>query len=208
VKLAGVPAHLKSGYFMNNPLSGLPVRILAISGSLRRTSSNTTLIHAAADVAPDGIEVRIYTRLAELPPFNPDDDGDRPPAAVAHFRSQIDATAALLICSPEYAHGVPGVLKNALDWLVGSGEIVGKPIALVNASPRAVHAQASLVETLRVMSADLVDEASITIPLSGRTLDRAGIAADGELCGAIRSALIALSRRAVSQTKSQPTPDI
>jgi NAD(P)H-dependent FMN reductase len=114
----------------------------------------------------------------------------------------------LLICSPEYAHGVPGVLKNALDWLVGSGEIVGKPIALVNASPRAVHAQASLVETLRVMSADLVDEASITIPLSGRTLDRAGIAADGELCGAIRSALIALSRRAVSQTKSQPTPDI
>ena len=64
---------------MNNPLSGPPLRILAISGSLRRTSSNTTLIHAAADVAPDGIEVRIYTRLAELPPFNPDDDGDRPP---------------------------------------------------------------------------------------------------------------------------------
>ena len=182
---------------MNNRPSGPSVRILAISGSLRRSSSNTALIHAAAEVAPDGFEVRVYTQLAELPPFNPDIDRDPAPAAVAQFRSELDASAALLICSPEYAHGVPGVLKNALDWIVGSGEIVGKPVALVNASPRAVHAQASLTETLRVMSADLVDEASIAVPLSGRNLDAAGIAADGELSEAIRSALIALGRRAV-----------
>ena len=69
----------------------------------------------------------------------------------------------------------------ALDWIVGSGEIVGKPVALVNTSPRATHAQASLAETLRVMSADLIEEASIAVPLGGRHLDAAGIVADAEL---------------------------
>jgi len=115
---------------------------------------------------------------------------------VAQFRLALQASAAVLISSPEYAHGVPGALKNALDWIVGSGEIVGKPVALVNASPRATHAHASLVETLRVMSADVVEDASITIPLSGRDLDTSGIVADPELSKAIRSALAALGRRA------------
>jgi chromate reductase len=75
------------------------------------------------------------------------------------------------------AHGVPGALKNALDWIVGSGEIAGKPVALVNASPRTTYAQASLAETLRVMSADLIEEASIAVPLGGRHLDATGIVA-------------------------------
>ena len=108
----------------------------------------------------------------------------------------------MLISSPEYAHGVPGALKNAFDWIVGSGEIVGKPVALVNASPRATHARASLAETLRVMSADLVEEASITVPLSGRDLDASEIVADLELSTAIRSALAALAR--VANTRRGP----
>src|SRR3954463_14085057 len=103
-----------------------PLRILAISGSLRRLSSNTALVSAATVLAPDDVEVRIYTQLAELPLFNPDLDGDHPPAAVAQFRSELDAAAAVMISSPEYAHGVPGALKNALDWIVGSGELIGK----------------------------------------------------------------------------------
>jgi chromate reductase, NAD(P)H dehydrogenase (quinone) len=138
------------------------------------------------------VEVRVYSQLAELPLFNPDLDGDQPPAVVVQFRQELEACAALLISSPEYAHGVPGALKNALDWIVGSGEIVGKPVALVNTSPRATHAQASLAETLRVMSADLIEEASIAVPLGGRHLDAAGIVADAELSRLIRRALAAL----------------
>jgi len=91
-------------------------------------SSNTALVHAAADLAPDGVEVRVYTRLAELPVFNPDLDGDQPPTVIAQFRLELQASAAVLISSPAYAHGVPGGLKNALDWIVGSGEIVGKRV--------------------------------------------------------------------------------
>jgi NAD(P)H-dependent FMN reductase len=175
-----------------------PLRVLAISGSLRRLSSNTALVHAIAALAPVGVEVRLYVQLAELPLFNPDLDGDQPPAAVAQFRSELDACAAVLISSPEYAHGVPGALKNALDWIVGSGELAGKPVALVNASPRATYAQASLSETLRVMSADLIDAASMTVPLDGRHLDAAGIVADAELSRVIRSVLTALARAASS----------
>lgn len=185
-----------------------PLRILAISGSLRRVSSNTALMHAAAALAPDGLEVRVYTHLAEIPPFNPDLDGEQPPAPVAEFRSELDASAAVLISSPEYAHGVPGSLKNALDWIVGSGEIVGKPVAIINAAPRATHAQASLAETLRVMSAALVDEASVAVPLSGRNLDASGIAGDRDLSNAIRSALVALGRRSDPSGIFQAAADI
>ena len=103
------------------------------------------------------------------------------PRPSREFRSELDACAAVLISSPEYAHGVPGALKNALDWIVGSGELVGKPVALVNVSPRSTYAQASLAETLRVMSADLVDAASMAVPLGGRHLDASGIVADTEL---------------------------
>ena len=185
-----------------------PLRILAISGSLRQTSSNSALVQAAAELAPDGVEVRVYTQLAALPPFNPDLDGEQPPAAVVQFRLELDASEAVLISCPEYAHGVPGTLKNALDWIVGSGEIVGKPVALVNAAPRATHAQASLAETLRVMSADLVDEASVVVPLSGRNLDASGIVGDRELSNAIRSALVALGRRSNPSGIFQAAADI
>jgi NAD(P)H-dependent FMN reductase len=98
----------------------------------------------------------------------------------------------LLICSPEYAHGVPGVLKNALDWLVSSPEIVYKPVGLLNASPRSAHAQASLAETLRTMSAVLVAGASIDLPFDGRRLDATDMAATADLAPLIRSALDAL----------------
>jgi chromate reductase len=170
-----------------------PIRVLAISGSLRRRSSNTALVGAAARLAPETVDVWIYGELAELAPFNPDLDGDRPPDAVTRLRAQLQACDAVLISSPEYAHGVPGVLKNALDWVVGSGELVDKPIALINASRRAVHAWTSLRETLTVMSARVIVAASITIPLDGRALDADGIVRDGELSTALRSALDVLA---------------
>ena len=170
------------------------IRILAISGSLRRASSNSAVVGAAALLAPVAVKLSIFGGLAELPPFNPDLDGDGTPEVVARFRASLRACDAVLLSSPEYAHGVPGVVKNALDWVVGSGELIGKPIALVNASARATHAWASLAETLSVMSARVVPDASVTLSLAGRALDADGIVGDTELSAALRSAIDALVR--------------
>ena len=170
------------------------VRVLAISGSLRRTSSNSALVNAAAQLAPAGIEVSIYAGLDSLPGFNPDLDTDAPPSAVGEFRTALQACDAVLFSVPEYAHGVPGAFKNALDWVVGSGELVDKPVALVNASKRASHAWTALVETLSVMSARVIREASITVPLDGTRLDAAGIAANPHLAGLLTSVLRQLAR--------------
>jgi NAD(P)H-dependent FMN reductase len=168
------------------------IRLLAISGSLRRSSSNTALIGAAARLAPEIVDLSIYAELAALPAFNPDLDDDRPPDAVTRFRDQLRTCEAVLISSPEYAHGVSGVLKNALDWIVGSGELVDKPVAVINTSGRATHAWTALRETLTVMSARVIAAASIAIPLDGRALDAQGIAADARLSAALRSAIGAL----------------
>jgi chromate reductase, NAD(P)H dehydrogenase (quinone) len=116
------------------------MRILAISGSLRAVSSNTAVLQAAAILAPRGVEVVHYDGLGLLPHFNPDLDGDWPPAAVQNLGRDVELCDGLLICSPEYAHGVAGSLKNALDWLVGSIAFPGKPVALINASSRASQA--------------------------------------------------------------------
>lgn len=173
------------------------IRILAISGSLRRASSNSALVEAAARLAPDTVKMSIYRGLAELPAFNPDLDGDGAPGAVTRFRAALQACDAVLISSPEYAHGVPGVVKNALDWVVGSGELIDMPIAIINASARATHAWASLAETLSVMSARVILDASITVSLGGRTIDANGFVEDAELSTALRFATGALAVAAV-----------
>ena len=142
------------------------MKVLTISGSLRKASLNTTLLRALARIAPPGIEVVLYGGLGDLPLFNPDIEATEPAPVVA-FQEQILVADALLIASPEYAHGVTGAIKNALDWMVGNESFVNKPVALLNTSPRATHAQAALRETLSTMSARLVDGACITIPLLG-----------------------------------------
>jgi len=164
------------------------IRILAISGSLRRSSSNSRLLRAAANLAPKGVEITLYDGLADLPHFNPDLEGSEP-SAVLDFRLQLERSDGVLISSPEYAHGVPGSLKNALDWVVGSGELVDKPVAMLNASLMATYAQASLNETITVMSGRVVKEASLTIPLQGKHLDESGIAADPELSRLVLTAI-------------------
>ncbi len=95
------------------------MKILAISGRLRKASLNTTLLRAVARIAPSGIEVALYRGLGDLPLFNPDIEATEP-APVVSLREQILASDALLIASPEYAHGVTGAIKNALDWMVGN----------------------------------------------------------------------------------------
>lgn len=110
------------------------------------------------------------------------------------LRNAIGTAQGLLISSPEYARGVAGALKNALDWLVSSTEFPGKPVALINASQRATHADAALRLTLKTMSANLVDDASIMLPLLGRNLDASGIAADANLSSQLALALHNLGR--------------
>jgi chromate reductase, NAD(P)H dehydrogenase (quinone) len=156
-------------------------------------SINSALVRAAALLAVGPIHVSVYNELGTIPPFNPDDDFEGAHPAVDRFRAQLRSSDAVLISSPEYAHGVSGVLKNALDWVVGSGDLEDKPVALVNASPRATHAHASLLETLTVMSAHVVPAASITLPLQGRSLDAYGIVDDRDLSAALRSAIASLA---------------
>jgi NAD(P)H-dependent FMN reductase len=185
------------------------VGILAISGSLRARSSSTEVLRAAAILAPAPARVVLFEGLADLPHFNPDLDGEgaTPPAPVLALRRQVAAADALLICSPEYAHGVPGSLKNALDWLVSGPEIVHKPIGLLDASSRGAHARASLAETLRTMSTVLVPGASVTVPLDGRRIDAAGIASDPGLAALLRPALEALVRHVGDNRRSSRIRD-
>jgi chromate reductase, NAD(P)H dehydrogenase (quinone) len=147
-------------------------RILAVSGSLRARSTNTTLLLTAARLAPAGVQIDVYKGLGDLPLFNPDLDG-REPEAVRSFQAALAAADGILICSPEYAHGVSGAMKNALDWLVSDVNLVGKFVALINASPRATYAQEALLETLRTMSWNVVSEACRTVPVPrpGLTVD-------------------------------------
>lgn len=142
------------------------IRILAISGSVRAASTNSALLRAAAQAAPEGVEVRLYEGLSSLPLFNPDHTENLPPA-VAELRCLALACDGLLISSPEYAHGVPGGMKNALDWMVGWGELAFKPVALYNTSPYGEHAKAALAEILVTMSLRLVPEAALTVQLRG-----------------------------------------
>jgi len=165
------------------------MKIIAISGSLRATSLNTAVLHAAGRLAPTGVTIEIFEGIGNLPFFNSDLDGDRVPREVAEFRAVIGTADGLLISSPEYARGVAGVMKNALDWLVGSFEFPNKPVALINTSPRATHALAALTVTLETMSARLVNDASITLPLLGTANDAESIAANAELAAPLRSAL-------------------
>jgi NAD(P)H-dependent FMN reductase len=171
------------------------MRLLAISGSLRAHSSNGELVRALATLAAPAIHVEIYAGLADLPAFNPDldEEGMTPPAAVQALRRAVGESNGLVISSPEYAHGVPGALKNALDWLVSGPEMVYKPVSLLNASPRSVHAQQSLAETLRTMSAVLVEGACIALPISGRGLKAESIVADAELRAQLEGALRAMA---------------
>lgn len=170
------------------------MQILAISGSLRAASSNTILLNATAALAPKNFAVTVYRELARLPHFNLDLDNDAVPAAVTDFRFQLSKSSGVIISSPEYAHGVPGVLKNALDWLVRSGELYEKPVAIFSASPRAIYAQASLKETLTVMTARIVTEACVTVPLLSRNLDESDVVSDPDMSQAIRSALVTFAQ--------------
>ncbi|MGA2614523.1 MAG: NADPH-dependent FMN reductase [Spirochaetia bacterium] len=170
------------------------VTILAISGSLRKASVNTAVLRAAANLAPSDVHISLFQDLAGIPAFDPDLDIDgSAPAAVAAFREAVDRADGILIASPEYAHGVSGVLKNALDWLVSCTlAFYGKPVALLNTSPRTSIAYDSLKETIRTMAGAIVEEASKLIPLPNMTTTYDQILRHPLLSERIRACTLAL----------------
>jgi chromate reductase, NAD(P)H dehydrogenase (quinone) len=181
------------------------VKVIALSGSLRASSKNTTVLRAAATLAPAGVEIVLFSGLGELPHFSPDlDDLDHgiAPAAVLELRRQLRAADAVIICSPEYAHGVAGVMKNALDWMVGSGEFVGKPTMVLNLAPGSVHAHAAICETLRTMDGQ-VHEAILPAPLGGSAISERDIVEHPGRAAFVRDALATLLH-AIDLARSQP----
>jgi NAD(P)H-dependent FMN reductase len=167
------------------------MQLLAIAGSIRDTSSTGALVRAAARLAPPGVRVEIYDGLATLPHFSPDLDVDPLPPAVAALRAAVGASDGLVIATPEYAHGMPGALKNALDWLVSATEPIGLPVVLVSASPGgAAHAHAQFSEVLRTMNLRLVDGGAHVF--SRARLDPHGEVSDPALLAALGTALAAL----------------
>ena len=173
------------------------MRILAISGSLKRTSTNGALLRAAAALAPSSMQFVFYDQqIGELPHFRPelDEEGALPPPQVADFRRLLAEADGILISCPEYGHGVPGSFKNAIDWTISSGELAHKPVALLMASPSgAEHAWAALAATLRVIEAELVFEASIV--LARRHFNDNGAIIDVAVEAEVRRAIEALRSR-------------
>ncbi|MET3130077.1 chromate reductase [Oxalobacteraceae bacterium GrIS 1.11] len=164
------------------------MKILAISGSLRAASHNSALLRACARIAAPEIAITVFSGIGALPLFNPDLEAEEP-ASVAELRLAILGADALLIASPEYAHGVSGVIKNTLDWMVGNESFIAKPVALLNASPRATLAHAALRETLLTMSARVIDAASITVPMLGSGMSEHDIVEHPTIRAALQAVL-------------------
>ena len=136
------------------------LNILAICGSTRAQSTNLSLIKAIKHLFLEQLEIEIYSGLSELPHYNPDLDDTK---EVSIFKNKIKAASGVLICTPEYAMGVPGSLKNALDWTVASMEFSQKPVLLITASSSGEKAHASLLETLKVIEAIIPEECQLLI---------------------------------------------
>ncbi|HKO58224.1 MAG TPA: NADPH-dependent FMN reductase [Thermoanaerobaculia bacterium] len=169
-------------------------RVLAISGSLRAQSSNASLLRAVTLLAPAGMEVVTYDGIAALPHFNPDLDTEAPPDVVREWRAALAAADGILISSPEYAHGVPGALKDAFDWIVSSGELMAKPLLLISASPGgAERAHEQLIEILKTMDANVLTDASLRTTQARRFIDADGRVTDPELERTLRNAMQALA---------------
>jgi NAD(P)H-dependent FMN reductase len=170
------------------------MHIVAISGSLRVESVNSTILRAMEAMLPAGSFFTYFNAFGTLPHFNPDDDkaGMTADPAVENWRNTLKGADAVMICTPEYALGVPGSLKNALDWIVSTGEFLDKPVAVISASPMDTggkYANDALRMTLNMMGAKLVADASLTIPFIKTKVDASGDITDGELIASLKKTL-------------------
>lgn len=164
-------------------------KILAIPGSLRATSASNLILSAIVGMAPTGVVVERYEGIGELPHFN---DPEKAPEPVLSFREKIKAADAVLICTPEYAFGVPGSLKNALDWTVSSGEFIDKPVGLITASSQGEKGHAALLLTLQAISANVISAGCLIISFVRSKLDVHGSIKDAAVSTNLARALNSL----------------
>jgi chromate reductase, NAD(P)H dehydrogenase (quinone) len=176
------------------------LRILGISGSLRADSHNSALLRAAAKFAPEGVSVELYQGLRDLPPYDQDFDTEHPPAAVAELRRQISEADGVLIATPEYNYGVPGALKNAIDWAsrpAATSSLKGKPVAIMGAAPTnfgGVRAQLSLRQSFLWIDSLVVGKPEVIVFRSHERFDGEGNLVDEgtrELIVGLLDALVA-----------------
>ncbi|PJJ52765.1 NADPH-dependent FMN reductase [Hymenobacter chitinivorans] len=143
------------------------MHLLAFGGSLRPASTTGQLLRAAAALAPASVRFGFYEGLADLPHFSPELDAEPLPRAVTTLRQRLAAADGILFCTPEYAYGMPGAFKNALDWTVSTTLLTNKPVAIMSASPSFLggdKAHAALQLTLTALNTQIVEEASLLIP--------------------------------------------
>lgn len=142
------------------------MNILAISGSIRPGSSNTAVIRALQKMAPSNIHINLYESLGSIPPFDPSIAAEAATEPVVELRNMLKNADAVIICTPEYAFGVPGILKNALDWLVSSAEMNTMPVVAISVSPLysgGKYAHDSLVLTLTALGTNLHENCKLRI---------------------------------------------
>ncbi|MBO9199620.1 MULTISPECIES: NADPH-dependent FMN reductase [Niastella] len=164
------------------------IKILAVSGSLRATSTNSLLVKEVQKWAPSNVEITIYQGLATLPAF----DDQEPTEAVISWRQQLADADGILICSPEYAFGVPGTLKNAIEWTVRSGELVNKPLALITAASSGDKAHAAWLQIFSALSSDIPAGGALLIPFIRTKFNENGEVSDAATKEAILNTLQAL----------------
>ena len=186
------------------PTPARPLNVLALCGSLRAASINAALLRAAARIAAPGADIEVADWLGRLPLFNPDLEAE-PPLPVQALLLAVAHADAILIATPEYAHGVSGTIKNTLDWLVSFEPFIHKPVAIINASPRAHHADDALRETLRTMSAGLVGERSFAVELPGAHMSEDAMVAS-EAVGAVVAAAVAALRAEITRQSADDIP--
>jgi chromate reductase len=172
------------------------MRILGISGSLRRDSHNTRLLRGVGELLPEGVELVIFDQLGAIPPYSEDEEHTLPPA-VAALKAAIAGADAVLIATPEYNASIPGVLKNALDWVsrpIRDTPLMGKPAAVIGASTGlfgAVWAQAETRKVLGTIGARVVDR-EIPIGQAEDALGADGLPLDGDARELIEATLTEL----------------
>jgi NAD(P)H-dependent FMN reductase len=149
-------------------------RVMAMIGSLSARSSNLNLVKYIARMAGERFSVSIYDGIRHLPQFNPDLEDESLPAEVLAFRQTIAGADMVLISTPEYVFGVPGSLKNALDWTVSSADFRQKPVALIVASLSGEKAFESLLKTLETLEAEICDGCTMLVPHIKAKIDTEG----------------------------------
>ncbi|MDE1994399.1 MAG: NAD(P)H-dependent oxidoreductase [Rhizobiaceae bacterium] len=145
-----------------------PLFLYALCGSQRQVSTSHRLLDTLRLAAPTGVSIEICDLVGRLPIFNPDHEGERTPEIVEAFASRVGAADGLIVACPEYAHGIPGGLKNALDWLVSRDEVPFKPLMFAHASHRGDLVLEQLTEVLATMSLRIVPQAFLRVPLAGK----------------------------------------